>query len=583
MAATPGSLHGDFTNGSGKVGVVVAGAAGDTAGEVAVVLGTTAATASIDAAAKVVSVRLGIGDTDTEKMYLVKSGQLTLDLAGTTNVHGIRVLNHGGGSMAGIGVSYPSSVSAYMGRADGGIVTFGANNAGVMLYGNGGTAHVVSTLGAGASDIVVKVATQAAALHATARLMTWRTGMFGSESEKAYLTASSFYVPAVTALDGTGVSVNLGSTQLFSSVAGKTTETLTTTSGSWYTDGASSDSYSAFEFYAKSSGLTTSDGAYLLSINADVGAVKTPHLAVQANGRTALRRGNSAGTYTDWKTSSLELWNDSVTGVTPNGITVVPFTFGTAGSTPAKTTASLLHVDYAGGVSVRTKTGGNFTVFDGLNGATQLFYAGSTALTFYNDVVTMYPGGAANITSTLASLTPSLDLMSLDGIDGSCWVRFRNDSTGALAAVGASADGNMGLLADAGVTITAGGAQAAYFATGATTIAQAAWNALTPANSFSNLNTTTYHGLGYFKDVNGIVHLRGMLTRASAALNTNLSTAALPVGSRPAKNLVLLVSGNGRAAKLTIDSSGNLQVNAADDASWYSALSLENVHFDVRA
>jgi len=43
------------------------------------------------------------------------------------------------------------------------------------------------------------------------------------------------------------------------------------------------------------------------------------------------------------------------------------------------------------------------------------------------------------------------------------------------------------------------------------------------------------------------------------------------------------VSGNGRAAKLTIDSSGNLQVNAADDASWYSALSLENVHFDVRA
>lgn len=174
------------------VGSQLRGQVGGSSGQEATLVGTTIANGSVHAAARLLTVAAGIGGTQVNKAWVNGNGQFVVDMAGLTNTHGIQILNHGGGSGTGIGVGYPAAVSAYMGRADGGIVTFGGNNTSVMLYANGGTAHMVGTLGTGATDVVSKIRTQVAdgSVNASAKLLSIGTGMFGTEVEKCFFRAN---------------------------------------------------------------------------------------------------------------------------------------------------------------------------------------------------------------------------------------------------------------------------------------------------------------------------------------------------------------------------------------------------------
>lgn len=123
--------------------------------------------------------------------------------------------------------------------------------------------------------------------------------------------------------------------------------------------------------------------------------------------------------------------------------------------------------------------------------------------------------------------------------------------------------------------------QAIQIVSGATTIVQPAWVAASMLNSFQNFDTASYHAAGSFKDSHGVVHLRGLLKRASAALSTAI--IQLPSGSRPAKTLIFSTVANNRVARLDIDTNGYLYISAADDASWFNFFSIEGITFDTRS
>jgi hypothetical protein len=116
--------------------------------------------------------------------------------------------------------------------------------------------------------------------------------------------------------------------------------------------------------------------------------------------------------------------------------------------------------------------------------------------------------------------------------------------------------------------------------TGTTTIAQEAWTGVTFQNSFLDFDTANYQATAYFKDSMGVVHLRGLAKRATAALSTAIFT--LPAGYRPAKIANFIILANGRAARLEISSAGTVQIPSADDASWFTFFSLEGLTFDTR-
>ena len=109
---------------------------------------------------------------------------------------------------------------------------------------------------------------------------------------------------------------------------------------------------------------------------------------------------------------------------------------------------------------------------------------------------------------------------------------------------------------------------------------QDAWAAVTFQNSFSDFNTTSHQACAFFKDSVGVVHLKGLAKRATAALTTAIFT--LPAGYRPAKETNFLVLANNRAAALRISTAGVVDITAADDASWFNFFSLNGITFDTR-
>lgn len=111
-------------------------------------------------------------------------------------------------------------------------------------------------------------------------------------------------------------------------------------------------------------------------------------------------------------------------------------------------------------------------------------------------------------------------------------------------------------------------------------IDQPAWTAVTFENSFSDYNTASHQPCAYLKDSMGFVHLRGLFKRASAALASNVFT--LPSGFRPAKGSNFPAVANGKFARVEVDASGQVRVLSADDASWFSFVSLDGVTFDTR-
>lgn len=111
-------------------------------------------------------------------------------------------------------------------------------------------------------------------------------------------------------------------------------------------------------------------------------------------------------------------------------------------------------------------------------------------------------------------------------------------------------------------------------------ITQPSWIAPTLLNSFANYDASIYQPAGYFKDLSGRVHLRGLLKRSAAAFNTPIFT--LPVGYRPAKQTLFALLAANLDGRLDVDASGNVFVATATAANWFTFFSLDGMSFDTR-
>ncbi len=111
-------------------------------------------------------------------------------------------------------------------------------------------------------------------------------------------------------------------------------------------------------------------------------------------------------------------------------------------------------------------------------------------------------------------------------------------------------------------------------------VKQEPWKPVTFLNDwqdFGNNGTQEWQRVEYRRDNFGTVHVRGLCKRASA------STApifTLPEGYRPRKNLMFWVNGASQGARLDVQSGGAVFVAAAQDAAWYTFVSI-NISFEV--
>lgn len=115
---------------------------------------------------------------------------------------------------------------------------------------------------------------------------------------------------------------------------------------------------------------------------------------------------------------------------------------------------------------------------------------------------------------------------------------------------------------------------------GVVSVTQVSWIAPTLLNSFTNYDTSSWQAAGYYKDSVGRVWLRGLLKRASAALNT--AAFQLPAGYRPAKSTTFAAMAYDAFARINIDAGGNVTVAAAASGSWFNFFSLDGISFDTR-
>lgn len=105
------------------------------------------------------------------------------------------------------------------------------------------------------------------------------------------------------------------------------------------------------------------------------------------------------------------------------------------------------------------------------------------------------------------------------------------------------------------------------------------WTAPTLLNAYTNLGGI-YMTAGYFKDANGFVHLRGIVTNAGA-LAANVPVFTLPAGYRPSAQVIYnpyCSLGTTPAAGVT--TAGNVQITVAVGAG--VVLSLDGITFDTR-
>lgn len=128
-------------------------------------VGSSVADGSVNATAKLFSIRTGIGGTESEKMYVTKNGSL----------------NASGGLLTGGDISCGAYNWVMAGIYGHGVNVSSFTN---KIWGGGGLS--------GASDVhcVIGSATTDAATPSTAKLLSIRTGVTGTEVEKANIKAS---------------------------------------------------------------------------------------------------------------------------------------------------------------------------------------------------------------------------------------------------------------------------------------------------------------------------------------------------------------------------------------------------------
>ncbi len=99
-----------------------------------------------------------------------------------------------------------------------------------------------------------------------------------------------------------------------------------------------------------------------------------------------------------------------------------------------------------------------------------------------------------------------------------------------------------------------------------------AWVAPTLLNSWANYSTT-FSEAGYFKDKNGMVHLRGLVKDGTASAGTAIFT--LPTGYRPTRRLIIVTVSSAGHSQLRVDTDGDVQFYAGANT-WFS---LDGVSF----
>lgn len=143
--------------------LVVHNTNGSSASDVCFKTGTSLADASCDISAKILSVRTGIGGTESEKLYVTRGGALVV----TTNVYS----GSSGGFQGGV-YGHGVNVSSYSCKLWGG-------------WGLTGASDVHCVIGASTTD---------ASTPSTARLASFRTGITGTEIEKAAILADGSFI-----------------------------------------------------------------------------------------------------------------------------------------------------------------------------------------------------------------------------------------------------------------------------------------------------------------------------------------------------------------------------------------------------
>ena len=99
-----------------------------------------------------------------------------------------------------------------------------------------------------------------------------------------------------------------------------------------------------------------------------------------------------------------------------------------------------------------------------------------------------------------------------------------------------------------------------------------AWIAPSLINSWANYGAG-YENAGYYKDSQGMVHLRGLIRTGT------IGTVAfvLPAGYLPSINILFTTLSNSILGRVDIDTSGNVRPNAGNSA-W---ISLNKISFRV--
>jgi hypothetical protein len=162
---------------------------GGTAGDVVLKLGTTLPAGSTNATATLVSFRNGIGGTENELITIGAQGGMTIASGGlwvSGNIYGASALTSGGGLIYN---------NTYCDLVGGSLRGSHAHNA---------PTYWLAQLGAGATDVCVINGTSVAdgTVNATAKLASWRTGIFGTEVEYAYLTKGLLSIVGSLSLTG---------------------------------------------------------------------------------------------------------------------------------------------------------------------------------------------------------------------------------------------------------------------------------------------------------------------------------------------------------------------------------------------
>lgn len=137
---------------------------------------------------------------------------------------------------------------------------------------------------------------------------------------------------------------------------------------------------------------------------------------------------------------------------------------------------------------------------------------------------------------------------------------FIYDATGTAVRLAIDTNGDVGIGTASPTSVTS---SADLQLTG--TIKQDDWTAPSFLNSWVNYGGS-YNTAGYFRDKNGIVHLRGMIKLGSVGS----AAFTLPEGYRPTNNELLATISNGAIGRINIDSSGNVTPASPSNNAWVS-------------